>query len=411
MWRLIPLVIIPGLQFLLWKHSREWIPARARKTRVAHAALFIFINALTLGIVASREFSTALQSFLPSGAAKLFFIWVIATAFLSILLLAGKVLGGFTALIHKLSDLVPPLKRLKKETMERPVVQRFDASRRVFLRRGMYGLTLTAFGTTSYGILHAAPTMEITRENIPIRNLPPGFEGATIGVISDVHSSPMMTKESMDAYVTAMMALHPDLIVVTGDFVNSQTEEVHPFAEAFGLLSAPLGVYGVMGNHDFYTSRPEFVAGEIVKCGINLLRNDGVTLTRGTDSIALLGIDDTGRPERASSMMIAARKGSSRPDTSILLSHRPYFLPQAAEQDVDLMISGHTHGGQIVFARLGDVSITPAQLISPYVWGKYTRRETQLFVTRGIGTVALPIRMNCAPELVILTLTKDGQKR
>jgi predicted MPP superfamily phosphohydrolase len=274
----------------------------------------------------------------------------------------------------------------------------------------MYGLTATAFGSTTYGLLSASPAMEVTRQVIQIRNIPPSFEGATIGVVSDIHSSPSMTKESMDVYVKELMGLNPDLIVVTGDFVNSQTEEVLPFAEAFGALKAPLGVYGVMGNHDFYTSRPEFVAREVTKCGIELLRNEGVTLQRGADSIALLGIDDTGRPEHASSMMAAARQGAPRPDTSLLLSHRPYFLAEASARNVDLMISGHTHGGQIVFARLGDISITPAQLFSPYVWGKYTKGNTQMFVTRGIGTVGLPVRMNCPPELVLLTLTRASSE-
>jgi predicted MPP superfamily phosphohydrolase len=406
MWRLIPLIIIPGLQFLLWRHSRQWIPATARRARILHAGIFVLFNGILLGLAASRQLRGAFEAWTSPEAAKVFYIWIIATGILSVIILLGSILSGLTWLVHWVSNLIPPLRRLKEATFTRPAIQRFDASRRVFLRRGMYGLTATTFGTTTYGLLQSSPAMEITRQTIPIRNLPPAFEGATIGIVSDIHSSPSMSKENMDLYVRELLGLKPDLIVVTGDFVTSQTEEVYPFTEAFGALKAPLGVYGVMGNHDFYTSRPEFVAQEITRCGIQLLRNDGVTLQRGSDAIALLGIDDTGRPERAGSMMATARLGASRPDTSILLSHRPYFLPEAASRNIDLMISGHTHGGQIVFGRLGDVSITPAQLFSPYVWGKYARDNTQLFVTRGIGTVGLPVRMNCAPELVLLTLTR-----
>jgi predicted MPP superfamily phosphohydrolase len=411
MWRLIPFVVIPGLQFLLWRHTRTWIPPSAKAARNIHTGIFLLFNLAFLAVVSSRYFSHGLESWLFRDIAKPFYVWIIATGFLSLLVFAVFCVQVILRGLNKASDLVPGAKTLKRSVAASPAVQKFDASRRVFLRRGMYGITASAFGATGFGVFVAPATPTITRESMIISHLPPAFEGTTIGVVSDIHSSPAMTRDDMDGYVQELMRLSPDLIVVPGDFVNSATDEVYPFAESFGALQAPLGVYGVMGNHDFYASRPDIVAREVNRCGVNLLRNDGVTLRRGSDSIALLGIDDTGRPDRASGAMLSARKGSSLPDTTILLCHRPYFLEQASREGIDLMISGHTHGGQIVFARVGDISITPAQLFSPYVWGKYEWGDTKMYVTRGIGTVGLPVRMNCSPELVILTLTRGGASR
>jgi predicted MPP superfamily phosphohydrolase len=216
-----------------------------------------------------------------------------------------------------------------------------------------------------------------------------------------------MTRAEMDACVLALLSVDADVIVVPGDFVTSATEEVYPFAESFSALHAPSGVYGVMGNHDFFAADPDRVAREVNDCGIRLLHNERTLVTKGGGSIALVGIDDVGRPERASAYLRSALRGASPEVPSILLCHRPYFLPQAAEEGIDLVLSGHTHGGQIVFGRFGNVTLTPAQLFSPYVWGHYRHGAAQMFVSRGVGTVGLPMRINCPPEIVVITLSRS----
>jgi predicted MPP superfamily phosphohydrolase len=95
------------------------------------------------------------------------------------------------------------------------------------------------------------------------------------------------------------------------------------------------------------------------------------------------------------------------PGTSILLCHRPYYFPQAAERSIDLVLSGHTHGGQVVFGQVGDAILTPAALASRYVWGEYRIGKASMYVSRGIGTVGVPIRINCPPEITLLTLERS----
>ena len=116
----------------------------------------------------------------------------------------------------------------------------------------MYGVTGLSFAGCSYGLLVGREGCDITKAEFPIAGLDPRLNGFTIGLISDIHSSLFMTRPEMDQYVDAVMNLHADMIVVPGDFVNSQTDEVYPFAESFHRLQAPQGVFGVMGNHDFY---------------------------------------------------------------------------------------------------------------------------------------------------------------
>ena len=210
----------------------------------------------------------------------------------------------------------------------------------------------------------------------------------------------------MDMYCKAMMSLGTDIIVIPGDFVNSQTEEVYPFAESFSALHAPGGVYGVMGNHDFYAPDPERVAREVDGCGVKLLRNDNMIIAKNGAHLALIGIDDVGRADRAVAHMQSAARGVPDVLPRILLCHRPYYLEQASSLGMDLVLSGHTHGGQIVLGHIGAVTLTPASLASPYVWGHYSRGNTQMYVSRGIGTVGLPIRINCPPEITRITLRR-----
>ncbi|HTY58641.1 MAG TPA: metallophosphoesterase, partial [Bacteroidota bacterium] len=246
---------------------------------------------------------------------------------------------------------------------------------------------------------------DITEARITVTGLPPQLEGFTIGLISDIHSSSFMTKKQMDGYCAGVMGLGTDLIVVPGDFVNSQTEEVYPFAESFSALHAPSGVYGVMGNHDFYAPDPERVAREVDGCGVRLLRNDSVIIQKNGARLALIGIDDVGRSDRALAHMQSASRGVPDGLPRVLLCHRPYFVDEAASTGMDVVLSGHTHGGQIVLGHIGGVTITPAALASPYIWGKYSRGRTQMYVSRGIGTVGLPMRINCSPEITRITLS------
>ncbi|HLP17280.1 MAG TPA: metallophosphoesterase [Bacteroidota bacterium] len=275
-------------------------------------------------------------------------------------------------------------------------------SRRAFLRTGALGLTSLAFIGSAYAITEK-DEYDLVERTIAIKHLPDSFRGFTIGLMSDIHSSVFMNRDDMKGYVAAMNALKTDIIFVTGDFVNSKTEEVYPFAEAFSQLNAPHGVYGVLGNHDYFAD-VETVAKEVDGCGVKLIRNDTVKITRGDAFINLVGVDDIGRGVKPAEYIGRALSGVSNDAPRILLCHKPYFMDEFSNNQFDLVFSGHTHGGQIVFAKINDTYITPASLFSKYVWGLYKQNGTQMYVNRGIGSVGLPFRVNCPPELTKVTL-------
>jgi predicted MPP superfamily phosphohydrolase len=143
-------------------------------------------------------------------------------------------------------------------------------------------------------------------------------------------------------------------------------------------------------------------------CGVKLLRDDRLKISRGAGSFYLLGVDDVANPRRAAERFASVLDGASSSIPTVLMVHRPYFLQQAAEQGIDLVLSGHTHGGQVVLANFGRLVIAPASLASRYVWGTYTVGKTQMYVNRGIGTVGLPLRINCPPEITRITLLADN---
>jgi len=186
--------------------------------------------------------------------------------------------------------------------------------------------------------------------------------------------------------------------------VNSTLEEIYPFADAFDKLKAPYGAYGVLGNHDFYTREEATITRIVNEAGIRMLRDEFVVLEKNGSKICLIGVDDVGNARDAEEHLRKALKHAPPDVPRVLAAHRPYYVRQAAGQGVDLVLSGHTHGGQLVFGRIGNRAFTPAALVSPYVWGYYSINATQMYVSRGIGTVAVPVRINCPPELTRIVL-------
>jgi predicted MPP superfamily phosphohydrolase len=409
MFRYTILAFVLLLQATLYVRARLWLRDRFPRWRAAPiglTALFILFNAAMTAVLLFRPRVAEFPGWFVALAVHPFYIWHGATLILGLIVLCGILLSlpfkGTRWLLGVLPGIGPRVRTLEA----RPAVQRFDASRRLFIRRGMYGLTAASFGGAGYGVLQERSSFEFTRVRLVLPELPPALDGFVIGMVSDIHSSAFMTKEDMDEYVKALLSLNADLLVLPGDFVNSMTDEVYPFAESFSALHAPCGVFGVMGNHDFFAQNPERVAREVNDCGVRILRQEHVVIEKNGASMALVGIDDTGRSDRARGLMQTALGNAPSGVIRVLLCHRPYFLDQAAAENIHVVLSGHTHGGQVVFGRFGEVTITPAQLASRYIWGVYRRGNTHMFVSRGIGTVGLPMRINCPPEVAVITLTR-----
>ncbi len=289
-------------------------------------------------------------------------------------------------------------------------------SRRKFIYTAGMAAAGCVAGAGTLSAMDGTDQHRLERVVLKVPNLPEALKGTTIAMITDVHSSVFMTRQEMDRYVAALNSLKADMAVVVGDFVNSKLHEVYPFAESFSALKAPLGVYGVTGNHDYYTGAIETVAREIEQSGIRLLRNENLSIERNGAKLWLLGMDDadiydvkpyleTGKSVRGTIENLLGGIPEGAP--KLFLCHKPYPFEEYSQLGIDLMLSGHTHGGQVVIAQLDNVNLSFASLASSYVSGLYkarSNRRSQLYVSRGVGTVGIPLRVNCPPEITQVIL-------
>jgi len=265
-------------------------------------------------------------------------------------------------------------------------------TRRAVLKGAIVAGTGTLAGAGAYGYAYERHDLEVTRAAVPIAGLPPALAGLRVGLITDVHRSLFVSHDDVARAVTSLMNEKPELIVLGGDYVTyGDRDYVGPAAEGLAPLAAPHGVFGILGNHDDDHDMPSALA----RNGVQMLKDARTRLTIRNQTIDLVGI----RFWTKRQIDIAALTRDAAPMT-ILLAHDPRRLTEAAALNVPLVLSGHTHGGQIVLPLVGAVA---AQKF-PVVAGVGRRDRTTLFVSRGVGTIYLPVRINCPPEVALLTL-------
>jgi predicted MPP superfamily phosphohydrolase len=265
-------------------------------------------------------------------------------------------------------------------------------TRRAFLK-GLVATGIgTATGTAAYGFFYSRHRLVVARTTIPVTGLPVGLNGLRVGLITDVHRSRWVSHEDVADAVKTLMAEKPDLIVLGGDYVTwGDRQFVTPAAEALAPLSAENGVYAVLGNHDDDHEMP----GALTKIGAQVLRDARTHVTIRGEGLDIAGLRYWTR--RAVDIGKVLR-GAESP--TLLLAHDPRRLTEAAAFNVPLVLSGHTHGGQVVLPGLGAVAAREF----PVVAGVGRLRQTAMFVSRGVGTVYVPVRLNCPPEVAVLTL-------
>jgi hypothetical protein len=247
-------------------------------------------------------------------------------------------------------------------------------------------------GAGSYGYFDERRQLVITRPDVHVTGLPATLDGLRIGFLTDVHCSRWMSPDDVRRAAAQLRDEHPDMIVLGGDYVTwGDRSHVRPSAEALASLAAPHGVFGILGNHDDDRDMPAALTAH----GITVLKDARTRLRIRGEAIDLVGIRFwTKRHADIAPLM----RGASR--TVILLAHDPRRLAEAAAFRIPLVLSGHTHGGQVVLPLIGPIA---AQKF-PVVAGIGTREKTTMFVSRGIGTVYVPVRINCPPEIAVVTL-------
>lgn len=241
-----------------------------------------------------------------------------------------------------------------------------------------------------------ANSLSLERVEIFLKRLPKRLDGFKIIQLSDTHHSPFTPLEHIERVVKVANRLRPDMFVLTGDYVSHEREYISPVAAVLGKLKAKYGVHACLGNHDHWTDA-ELVTHLFRGEGINMLVNEGFRFETRRGSFWLAGVDDymVGKTD-----VPAALRGSFPDEMKLLLAHNPIIFREAARIGVDLTLSGHTHGGQIKM-RSDEKRILPRRKLKA---GLHKRRNSQVYITRGIGTVVVPMRYQCPPEISLLEL-------
>jgi predicted MPP superfamily phosphohydrolase len=281
---------------------------------------------------------------------------------------------------------------------------KFNLTRREFLR-GAAALPLLGVSAVSAYASLMEPRSYVVREtDIFVRELPEAFEGFRIAQITDVHHSRIVSIGQVRRVVEIAMRTKPDLIALTGDYTTSYRRYIEPCAEALGALSAPEGVWAVLGNHDHYTD-PLLTVRALKRHRISVLENTNTVIRRGSDTLQLAGIGDWtwARADWARSLY-----GIDKSRPTVMLSHQPVVIDLPEIAGISLILSGHTHGGQVSLPLVGP----PLRFGRDfrYVRGLYEKNGTQLYVSPGTGVIGLPLRFGVRPEISVLKLRRaeDG---
>jgi predicted MPP superfamily phosphohydrolase len=292
--------------------------------------------------------------------------------------------------------------------------RKLRTTRRGFIRLSIWGILAIA-GVK--GFLNSR-NLELVKGKVYLKRLPPAFDGLKIGQITDIHAGPLVPSELIKTGVNLIMEEQPDLIVLTGDFVSGATKilwtayggfKQHHYdycMQELGRLKAPLGIFAVLGNHDFW-SGPEVaakVARGLERIGVRVLRNQAIPLEREGQYFYIVGVDDYWE---GSYSLTRALKGIPEDACRILLSHNPDVNEniESLHKRIDLIISGHTHGGQVVLPFLG-APYLPSPFGQKYRAGLVRDGERQTYVSRGLGLFFAPVRINCPADVSLLMLRR-----
>jgi uncharacterized protein len=270
--------------------------------------------------------------------------------------------------------------------------------RRKWIKRAAIGSALLA-GAGVYPFLEAK-WCRLRRATVTLPNLPRPFEGTTVAFLSDVHHGPFVPRAYVRSIVAMTNELKPDFVLLGGDYCHHGPQYIAPVHEDLGKLEARMGRFAVLGNHDHWDGYKESIEG-LEAAGIPLLRNAGVWVEKGLARLRIGGVGDLwcDKPDVARALGDATER-----DASIVISHNPDVAETLRDPRVGLMLSGHTHGGQVVVPFYGAPRV-PSSYGQKYLHGLVRGPSCNVFVSRGVGTISPPVRLFCRPEVVLLTLT------
>lgn len=278
--------------------------------------------------------------------------------------------------------------------------------RRLLKKVGLAALGSIAAGGTAYPFLEAK-WCRLARQTIVLPKLRPVFRGTTVALLADVHHGLFVPLAYIRQVVAMTNSLQPDLVVLAGDYVHRHESYIAPGIEELGKLKAKLGRFAVRGNHDNHGyethdnhSYETLSRAALADAKLPDLNNRGVWIERGGSRLRICGIGDlwTDRQD-----LRAALGDANSRDAVVLLSHNPDFVEEIRDARVGLVLSGHTHGGQVIVPGVG-APIVPSRYGQKYLYGLVQGPCCRVFVTRGVGTISPPVRVLCRPEVALITL-------
>ncbi len=282
-------------------------------------------------------------------------------------------------------------------------------TRRQFLFRSAAASTLAIAGDS---LLLEPNVPRIVRQDFWLPRWPERMNGFTIALLSDFHYDPYFSIHPLRAAIPIVNGLRPHLIVLTGDFVSvsltgngaSAALAAVPCARLLREMTAPHGLWAVLGNHDAETD-PRLVTRSLQAESIHVLANQSVAIERDGARIWLTGVNDV---ISGGADLAHALRGVPSDEAVILLAHEPDFADEASRSPIDLQLSGHSHGGQVRLPLLPPLYLP--EMAKKYVLGSYQVGRLALYTNAGLGTVGIPVRLNCPPEITLLTLRSSASR-
>ena len=259
------------------------------------------------------------------------------------------------------------------------------------------------FAAAAFGAIVERTNFQVKEVDLPIPDLHPDLVGLRIGQLSDLHVSPWLSVREAGRAVDMLNELKPHLTVVTGDVITQPGDPLDGAIQELGRLRADAGVLGCLGNHERYVRCQKYETREAAKYGIGILRRQSRVLRWGSGVLNVAGVDYQSR--RDGEYLVDAEHLIVPGATNLLLSHNPDVFPVAVQKGYDAVMSGHTHGGQVTVEILNQ-TLNVARFATPYVAGLYRLQGRSCYVTAGIGTIALPVRIGAPPEITVVRLTR-----
>jgi len=277
----------------------------------------------------------------------------------------------------------------------------FDPERRRLLNATGAALAAAPFALVGYGALVERLDFRVREVDVPIPNLPHDLDGLRLVHLSDIHLSAFLSERDLARVIDSANELRAHLAFVTGDLITAAGDPLDTCLRQLARLRTDAGVLACMGNHERYANAEDYTERQAARLGLPFLRSQTRQLRFGSATLNVAGVDY----QRKGHYLPGAERMVVPGAVNLLMSHNPDVFPVAAKQGYDLMLSGHTHGGQVTVEILHE-SLSPARFVTPFVYGLFREGAAHAYVTRGIGTIGIPARIGAPPEIALLRLRK-----